>query len=130
MQASSGFLEHIELFREYGFKWNQHVACNAIHYGNFNILKYYLENGGRVTVASTYNASRFGRLAYLRYLRSKNCPWDWKTCYYANKYGHEDCLEFARSNGCPEPLQWDGLLPDADEEEEEEEEEDLFSEEE
>lgn len=121
--AARGFLEQIKLFREYGLKWGQHVACNAIQYGRFNILKYYLENGGRVTVVSTYNAARFGRLAYLQYLRSKNCPWDWRTCYYANANGHENCLEFARSNGCPEPLQWDGLLSDA-------EEEDFFSEEE
>jgi hypothetical protein len=121
--AASGFLEQIELFREYGLKWNQHVACNAIRYCKFDILKYYMDNGGVITEAATYTAAKSGRLAYLQYLRSKNCPWDWRTCYYANSYGHADCLEFARSNGCPEPLQWDGLLSDA-------EEEDFFSEEE
>ena len=124
-----GGMELIKLFREYGLKWNQHVACNAIRRRKLDILKYYVENGGKLNAAATYTAAKSGRLTCLQYLRSKNCPWDWKTCYYANKYGHEECLEFARSNGCPEPLQWDGLLSDA-EEEEEEEEEDFFSEEE
>ena len=84
-----------------GCAWDWKTCNRAVMNGNFEMLKYCVENGCEVHNGTMRTAAYYGHLDCLKYLRKKNCDWTEKVCEVAHERNNVDVLTYAVKRKCP-----------------------------
>jgi len=95
-------LEFLRWVREQkNCEWDEWTSNWAVIQGNFQMVKYCVDNGCPISTRACEFAADYGCLDSLKYLHENECPWDAWTPKQAAKRGNLDILKYCFEKKCP-----------------------------